>query len=61
MDKDYLLEEVIASIDELAPFSNTLVTQSAQENTTELSKTLKEIELIAEHLNSFVVALKKVA
>ena len=52
MDKDYLLEEVIASIDELTPFSNMLVIQSAQENTTELSKTLKEIELIAEHLNS---------
>ena len=61
MDKDYLLEEVIASIDELTPFSNMLVIQSAQENTTELSKTLKEIELIAEHLNSCVVALKKVA
>ncbi len=59
MDKDYLIEEIIGSLDELAPFSNALVIQSVQENEYEMLKTLKEVEMIVEHLASCVVALKK--
>ncbi len=59
MDKDYLIEEIIASLDELAPFSNELVIQSVQENGYEMLKTLKEVEMIVEHLASCVDALKK--
>ena len=59
MDKDYLLEEVIASLSELVPFSDTIVIQSSNEDQKGLKKTLKEAELIVEHLASCLVALKK--
>lgn len=59
MDKDYLIEEIIGSLDELAPFSNAFVIQSVQENDYEMLKLLKEVEMILEHLASCVVALKK--
>jgi hypothetical protein len=61
MDKDYLLEEVIGSLDDLKPFSDTLVIQSVNENHLEMLKTLDEAEMIVEHLASCIVALKKVA
>jgi len=61
MDKDYLLEEVIGSLDDLKPFSDTLVIQSVNENQRGMLKTLDEAEMIVEHLASCIVALKKVA
>lgn len=61
MDKDYLLEEVIGSLDDLKPFSDTLVVQSVNENQRGMLKTLDEAEMIVEHLASCIVALKKVA
>ena len=59
MDKDYLLEEVIASLDELKPFSDTIVIQSMNENEYEMLKTIKEAEMIVEHLASCLNALMK--
>jgi hypothetical protein len=59
MDKDYLIEEMIEGLSELAPFSKTLVIQSANKNDNETLKTLNEAELIVEHLASCIVALKK--
>ncbi len=59
MDKDYLLEEVIESLIELSPFSETIIVQSTNEDERGLKKTIKEAELIVEHLASCLVALKK--
>ncbi len=59
MDKDYLLEEVIESLSELSPFSDTLIVQSSHDDERGLKKTIIEAELIVEHLASCLVALKK--
>lgn len=59
MDKDYLLEEVIESLSELIPFSDSIAIQSTSEDQKGLKKTLKEAELIVEHLASCLVALKR--
>lgn len=60
MDKDYLLQEVIGSLDDLKPFSDGLIIYSVCENRTDIFKTLIEAELIVEHLASCITALKKV-
>ncbi len=60
MDKDYLLQEVIGSLDDLKPFSDGLIIHSVYENRTDIFKTLIEAELIVEHLASCITALKKV-
>ncbi len=59
MDKNYLLEEVIESLGELAPFSDAVIIHASNEDKKGLKKTLKEAELIVEHLASCLVALKK--
>lgn len=59
MDKDYLLEEIMNGLSELAPFQSTIATQSMDEDENELSKSLKEVELIVEHLASCLVAFRK--
>jgi hypothetical protein len=60
MDRNYLLEEVIGSIDELKPFSDTFVILYRDDNDYEMLKTLREAELIVEHLASCIVALRRV-
>jgi hypothetical protein len=59
MDKDYLIEEVIGSLDELKPFSDAFVIQSVNDDDYGMIKLLKEAEMIVEHLASCIVALKK--
>lgn len=60
MDKDYLIGEVIGSLDELKPFSDTLVIQSMKDDDYGMIKVLDEAEMITEHLVSSIIALKKV-
>ena len=52
---------ILGSLDDLKPFSDTLVVQSVNENQRGMLKTLDEAEMIVEHLASCIVALKKVA
>ena len=59
MDKDYLIEEVIGSLDELQPFSDAFVIQSVNDDDYGMIKLLKEAEMIVEYLASCIIALKK--
>lgn len=58
MNNEYLLEEITASLDEIASFSSTLNTQSLSENLHEMINTLDEAEMLVEHLASCIVSLK---
>ena len=59
MTKDYLLEEIVDGLNELAPFSQTLQTQAVVEVNCELSQTLQQAEIIVEHLSSCIISLRK--
>jgi hypothetical protein len=59
MDKDYLLEEIIGGLEDLAPMPKTLIIQSVNEQDKKLMKTLDETEMTIEHVASCIVAYRK--